>query len=49
MVQPDRMLQRAFMMALFPEHELTMLDVLPKTAPKEFDAMIVDIAALLAI
>jgi len=35
------------MMALFPEHELTMLDVLPKTAPKEFDAMIVDIAALL--
>ena len=38
------------MMALFPEHELTMLDVLPKTAPiapKEFDAMVVDIAALL--
>jgi len=33
-------------MALFPEHELTMLDALPKTVSKEFDAMIVDIAAL---
>jgi hypothetical protein len=45
-VEPDRMLQRAFMMALFPEHELKMLDELPEAAPKDFAAMIVDLAAL---
>jgi hypothetical protein len=45
-VQPDRMLQQAFMLALCPEHEVQMFPVLPDATPTSFDAAIIDVAAL---
>jgi hypothetical protein len=46
LIEPDRMLQQAFTLALFPEHRLKVLDAIPDAAPKDFDVIIVDAAAL---
>ena len=46
LIEPDRMLQQAFTLALIPEHRLKVLDVIPDAAPKDFDVTIVDAAAL---
>ena len=44
-VQPDRMLQQAFIVALFPEHDVEMCSALPHAAPTNFDAVIIDATA----
>jgi hypothetical protein len=46
LVEPDKMLRHAFMVALYPDFQVQVLDALPKEAPKEFDAVIVDGTAL---
>ncbi|MBM2803016.1 MAG: hypothetical protein HW419_909 [Deltaproteobacteria bacterium] len=46
LIEPDRMLQQAFTLALCPEHRLKVLDAIPDAAPKDFDVVIVDAAAL---
>jgi len=46
LIEPDKMLRQAFTVALFPEFQIEVVDVMPDAAPKDFDAMIVDAAAL---
>lgn len=47
LVEPDKMLRQAFMVALIPEFQIQVVDALPDAAPKDVDALIVDAAALL--
>jgi len=46
LVEPDKMLRQAFTVALFPEFQIQVVDAIPDAAPLDFDAMIVDAAAL---
>ena len=46
LIEPDKMLRQAFMVALFPEFQIQIVEAIPEAAPKDFDAMIVDAAAL---
>jgi len=46
LIEPDKMLRQAFTVALFPEFQLQFIDAIPDAAPKDFDAVIVDAAAL---
>jgi hypothetical protein len=47
LVEPDKMLRQAFIVALFPEFEIQVVDALPDVAPKDVDVLIVDAAARL--
>ena len=47
LVEPDKMLRHAFIVALFPEFEIHVVDALPDAAPKDVDVLIVDAAARL--
>ena len=46
LIEPDKMLRQAFMVALFPEFQIQIVEAIPDAAPKDFDAMIVDASAL---
>ncbi len=46
LIEPDKMLRQAFMVALFPEFQIEVVEAMPDAEPKDFDAMIVDAAAL---
>ena len=46
LIEPDKMLRQAFTVALFPEFQIEFVEAIPDGAPKDFDAMIVDAAAL---
>src|SRR5262245_57793620 len=46
LIEPDKMLRHAFTLALFPEFPIHFADTWPDTAPKDFAAVIVDLAAL---
>jgi hypothetical protein len=46
LIEPDKMLRQAFMVALFPEFQIQAVEAIPDTAPDDFDALIVDAAAL---
>ena len=46
LIEPDKMLRHAFMMALYADFQLQFIASLPEAAPKDFDAVIVDAAAL---
>jgi hypothetical protein len=46
-IQPHKMLQHAFSVALFPEHQVQVMEMIPDSlAVKEFDAVVVDAGAL---
>jgi hypothetical protein len=46
-IQPYKMLQHAFSVALFPEHQVQVMEAIPDAmAMKEFDAVVVDAGAL---
>ena len=46
LIEPDRMLQQAFIMALFPEHQVKVAHPIPESAPEETELLIVDGVAL---
>ena len=46
LIEPDRMLQQAFIMALFPEHQVKVAHPIPELAPEETELLIVDAVAL---
>ena len=46
LIEPDRMLQHAFTMALFPEHQAKVAYSIPESTPEESDLLIVDAVAL---
>jgi len=46
-IEPHKMLQHAFSVALFPEHQVQVMEMIPGAmAVKEFDAVVVDAGAL---
>jgi hypothetical protein len=48
LVEPDKMLRHAFMVALYPDFQVECSEALPNTTPKDYDAVIVDAVALQA-
>jgi len=46
LIEPDRMLRQAFTVALSPEFEIQVVNSIADAAPNDFDALIVDAAAL---
>ena len=46
LIEPDKMLCHAFLVALFPEFQIQVVASIPDAAPIDFDALIVDAAAL---
>jgi hypothetical protein len=46
LIEPDRMLRHAFIIALFPEHQVVTASAFPDAATKDFDLLIVDAGAL---
>jgi len=45
LVEPDKMLRQAFIVALYPEFDIQVVDALPDAAPKDVDVLIVDASA----
>ena len=48
LIEPDKMLRHAFMVALSPDFQVECSEALPNTTPKDYDAVIVDAVALKA-
>jgi hypothetical protein len=46
LIEPDKMLRQALTMALFPDFQINWAQKLPDSAPRGFDALIIDAAAL---
>jgi hypothetical protein len=46
-IEPYRILQQALAIALYPEHDVQLIDIIPESLdPKDFDAAIMDAASL---
>ena len=46
LIEPDKMLRHAFMVALYPEFQIQAVASIPETSPRDVNALIVDAAAL---